>query len=505
MITVDDHEQIRRAYFIEQKSKRQIARELQHSRSLVDRALASSGAPVYHLTEPRAAPVLGPFKTRIDELLVENETLPRKQRYTSHIVFRKLQTEGYAGGESTIRGYLSRLRQSRRRPAVYLPLEFDPGIDAQVDWGEAEVVLAGQRVTVQLFVLRLCYSRRLFVMAFPSQKQESFFEGHVQAFQYFGGVPHRVSYDNLSSAIDRVLMGRPRQVNDRFILFRSHYLFESRFCTPGEGHEKGGVEHGVGYARRNFLAGRPTAASYDDLNLQLRAACTADDQRRSDGQTLTLAEAFAQERPHLRPLPVRDFDCCVTVLVSLNPYSQVTYETNRYSVPVERGRLRLTLKAYAFRIEIWDERQLLTTHPRCYARDQDRFEPRHYLALFEQRPGAFEHARPLREWRKTWPAVYEQLLSRLLAEWPDGRGLREFIQVLKLHQDHPAQVIEQAVTQALALGCVHLDGVRLCVHQLHDQPSVPGPVDLTARPQLATIGSQPLDLHRYDQLLAKGR
>jgi len=223
MITVDDHEQIRRAYFIDQKSKRQIARELQHSRSLVDRAVASSEAPGYHQAKPRAVPVLGPFKTRIDELLAENETLPRKQRYTSYVVFQKLRAEGYAGGESTVRGYLSRLRQSQRRPAVYLPLEFDPGIDAQVDWGEAEVVLAGQPVTVQLFVMRLCYSRRLFVMAFPSQKQESFFDGHVQAFQYFGGVPHRLSYDNLRTAIDHVLLGRQRQVNDRFILFRSHY------------------------------------------------------------------------------------------------------------------------------------------------------------------------------------------------------------------------------------------------------------------------------------------
>ena len=262
MLPVDEREQIRRAYYVEHKPKRQIARELGHARTTVDKALRDAAAAEYHLSQPRTAPVLGPVKAQVDAWLVENETLPRNprkqraragQRYTSHVIFKKLQAEhGFTGGESTIRGYISRERQRHQRPAVFLPLEFDPGQDAQVDWGEAEVELAGERRTVQLFVLRLCYSRRLFVMAFPTQKQESFFEGHVQAFHVLGGVPHTLTYDNLGSAVTRVLLGREREVNPRFIAFRSHYLFASRFCTPGEGHEKGGVEHGVGYARRNL-------------------------------------------------------------------------------------------------------------------------------------------------------------------------------------------------------------------------------------------------------------
>jgi transposase len=169
MIPVDERERIRRAYYVEHKSKRQIARELGHSRSTVDKAVASAEMPKYQLNEPRPAPVLGPVKAQIDQWLMENETLPRKQRYTSHVIFTQLQAAGFTGGESTVRGYISRVRQARRRPAVYLPLEFDPGHDAQVDWGEAEVEVAHERVTVQLFVMRLCYSRRLFVMAFPSQ------------------------------------------------------------------------------------------------------------------------------------------------------------------------------------------------------------------------------------------------------------------------------------------------------------------------------------------------
>ena len=319
------------------------------------------------------------------------------------MIYTQLHATGFTGSESTVRGYVGQVRQTQRRPDVFLPLEFDPGQDAQVDWGEAEVELADERVTVQLFVMRLCYSRRLFVRAYPAQKQEAFFDGHVFAFQFFGGVPHTLSYDNLGSAVTRVLVGRERELNAHFIQFRSHYLFASRFCTPGEGHEKGGVEHGVGYARRNFLPGRPAFASFEALNAHLRAACEADEQRQPDGWTRSIAAAFTHEQPQLQALPDRDFVCCVILPVALNPYSQVTYETNRYSVPVEAARTTLTLKAYPFRVEVWDDTHLLTTHRRSYQRDQDLFDPLHYLALLEQRPGAFEHARPLREWRKTWP------------------------------------------------------------------------------------------------------
>jgi transposase len=238
---------------VEGKSQRQIARELHCSRHTIKRALQGAEPGKYTLKEPRLAPVLGQYKGRIEALLKESEGLPRKQRYTGHRIYELIWAEGYRGSEASVLGYVSRQRRAKRQVAVYLPLEFEPGEDGQVDWGEAAVILNGQLVTVQLFVLRLCYSRRIFVMAFPTQKQECFFAGHVAAFQHLGGVPKRLTYDNLKVAVRRVLVGRGRQQQARFIVFRSHYLFESHFCTPGQGHEKGGVEHGVGYARRNFI------------------------------------------------------------------------------------------------------------------------------------------------------------------------------------------------------------------------------------------------------------
>ena len=505
MIKVEDREKIRRAYFVEKKSIREIARELHHGRETVKKALESAAPATYTLEKPRPAPVLGPYKERIAELLEENATLPRKQRYTGHQIFGILQEEGYTGAESTVRGYLAQCRGARRhkRP-VYLPLAFDPGVDAQVDWGEAEVILAGEPTKVQLFVIRLCYSRRTFVMAFPSQKQEAFFEGHVRAFEFFGGVPERISYDNLKVAVLRVLEGRNREEQAAFIQFRSHYLFKSRFCTPGQGHEKGGVEHDVKFTRRNYLPGRPALDSFEALNARLLARCRADDDRRVDRQPLTIGEAWQQERPLLRERPEHAFDCCAQRVAQLNGYSQVVFETNRYSVPADQAYRNLMLKAYPFHIEVLWMDQVLARHPRSYAREQDIVDPLHYLPLLEQRPGAFEHARPLRQWRETWPPVYEELLTQLRERWPEGRGVREFVQVLKLHRQHPAEQIAAAITEALAHGCAHVDGVKLCLHQLQHPEAPANPLDLTAYPALAAVGNQPPDLRRYDQLLGGG-
>ena len=187
MIGVEDRERIRRAYFNENKSIRQIARETGHSRPTVRKAIQSAEPTLYTLKMKRSAPVLGPHKVRIDELLAESEQMPRKQRYTGHKIYELIEADGYTGSESTVRGYIAQQRRAKKKRKVYIPLEFDPGADAQVDWGEAFVDLAGERVKVQLFLMRLCYSRRLFVMAFPTQKQEAFFEGHVRAFHFLGG------------------------------------------------------------------------------------------------------------------------------------------------------------------------------------------------------------------------------------------------------------------------------------------------------------------------------
>lgn len=501
---MDEYEQIRRAHFVEHKSMRQIETELGHSRRTIKKALQTAEPPPYAITKSRTAPVLGDFRVQIDQLLAENEKLPPKQRYTGRKIFLAVKAAGYTGSEVSVQSYVWRQRKATRRPEIFLPLEFDPGHDAQADWGEAEVMMAGLQVTVQMFLLRLNYSRKLFVGAYPTQEQESFFDAHVRAFQFFGGVPECVSYDNLSTAVRRVLQGRKRDEQRSFVTFRSHYLFKARFCTPAEGHEKGGVENGVGYARRNFFVPLPMVADFAELNAFLLTACEQDAQRTVARQPRPIQVMWEEERPHLLPLPAHAYACCATATLALNPYGQLTYDTNRYSVPTEQARPTMVLKAYPFKIEIGDGKDIVACHPRCYGKQQDILDPQHYWSLLERRPGAAEHAKPLRQLRAQWSPVYEQLWQTLKAQCPpDTSFFPEFAGILKLGNGHPTALFEQAITQALAHGCPHFDGVRLCLHQLEHPDIAIVPLDLTAHPHLAAVGQQPMDLQAYEQLLGR--
>lgn len=284
MITMEEYAQIRHAYYLQHKSQRQIAREFGISRNTVTRALQAAEKPQYTQQQPRVAPKLDPYRARITTLLQQNAQLPRKQRYTAQRIFQIIQAEGFTGSTSTVRAYVATLRQQQHRPPTFLPLQFDPGQDSQVDWGEAQVDLAGERVTVQVFVITLCYSRRTFVMAFPTQRQECFFAGHEAAFRFFGGVPQRIWYDNLKTASRETLQGRTVTEQNAFLAFRRHYLFDSRFCNGGQAHEKGQVEHAVGFSRRTFMVPIPVVASYEELNAHLLACCREDDHRTVRGE-----------------------------------------------------------------------------------------------------------------------------------------------------------------------------------------------------------------------------
>ncbi|GAB4193687.1 MAG: hypothetical protein OHK0022_08840 [Roseiflexaceae bacterium] len=284
MLTVDQHAAIRHAYYNENKGVREIARELGISRQSVRKAIASPAPPRYTQSRRRAAPKLDAFRDRIAALLEEQASQPRKQRYTTGKIFQILVAEGYTGSASHLRAHIAALKQAHQRPKTFLPLEFHPGQDAQVDWGDAQVVIAGKRLTVQLFVMRLCYAHRTFAMAFPTQRQEAFFAGHVAAFSFFDGIPHRLTYDNLTTAVAPIFTGRTRTERTAFTAFRSYYLFDSHFCNPAAGHEKGQVEHGVGYVRRNALVPIPQVDSFDALNQLLLTWCEQQDSRRVHGQ-----------------------------------------------------------------------------------------------------------------------------------------------------------------------------------------------------------------------------
>ena len=188
-------------------------------------------------------------------------------------------------------------------------------------------------------------------------------------------------------------------------------------------------------------------------------------------------------------------------MVKPDNYLQVAYETNRYSVPYDYRDKQLVLRAFPFRIEFLYLDDVIATHPRCFEKERDILDPLHYLPLLAQRPGAFEHAKPLRKWRKQWSKSYERLLQELRESKPDGRGVREFLEILKLHQKHPGNLVAQAIEMALELGAAHLDGVQLCLRQLLEPEPRTRSLDLSSHPELVQVGNQPLDLGQYDRLL----
>ena len=501
MINVIDRARIRRAFYIEGKTRKQIEREMHHGYWTIRKALESAEHQPYTLSEAKPAPKLGPFKEQIDKLLAEEAQLPPKQRYTGHKLFELLQAKGYQGSESTLRKYVGQKRRELKRPAIFIPLEFGPGQSAQVDWGEATVILKGEKAKVQLFVMRLCYSRRTFVMAFPTQRQEAFFTAHIEAFHHFGGVPHTLIYDNLTTAVKKVLKGRSRQEQERFITFRSHYLFESRFCTPGAGQEKGGVEHGVKYVRQNYLVPLPRVEDYAELNAWLYTQCLADDKRQVDRQPDTIGVLWQREQPLLRPHPATDLAPCVSREVTLNRYGQVIFETNRYSVPADKAQKQLTLRVYPFHLEILNGREVIARHKRSYERQQDILNPLHYLPLLAERPGAFQDAKPMQQWREQWPPLYDELLRQLKQQQSEILAVKEFIQILQLHLDYEPELIQQAMEQALLEGIAHFNGVRFCLNRLLDPTPTTTALTALPHPDLAQVGQAPLPLPQYDQLL----
>jgi hypothetical protein len=253
-------------------------------------------------------------------------------------------------------------------------------------------------------------------MALPHQRQEAVFEGHKESFHFFGGVPRSIWYDRLTQAVKRSLLGRRAQEQESFTAFRSHYLFQSRFCNPGEGHEKGLVENLVGYARRNFLVPVPEAASFQELNALLRERCLAEAGRKLRGERQPIGALWEEERSRLLPLPRRDFPCCRTLPVKANGLSLVTFDTNRYSVPVDTGPEQLWLHAFVDRIQVTAGARVVAVHPRSYGREEDVLDPLHYLPLLRERPGALDHAKPLKQW--TWPPGLREYLEALRQRLP---------------------------------------------------------------------------------------
>ena len=456
MIQVEEKEKIRRLYFIKRHSIRRIAKECSHSRKTIRKAIQDSSVPTYHLSSPKPYPLMEPFLPIIERWLKEDSSRPNKQRHTAHRIYERLVDEyGFPGAERNVRDHVSRLRQDFSEVAI--PLEFDPGTDAQCDWGEAMIYLNDRLVMAQILCMKLSYSGKPFVIAFPTQRQEAFFEGQHRAFEWFEGVPTRISYDNLTTAVLKVLKGRNRIEQNAFTAFRSHYLFESHFANVATPREQGRVENLVGYMRRNYFVPLPRVDSFRELNDMLLERLRKDDSRLSWGKQVSIGQAWQMEKERLLPLPPFPFRCCISRPVKASHYSLISFDGNRYSVPVEYQRSRLVVHAYAWKVEIGCGGHIIASHQRCYGKGQDVMEVEHYLPVLVRRPGAFPYARPVRQWQM--PRIYRDFLEAL-SRSHNGDSPRLFLQVLYLGRHFGRQNVERAMEQATSEGRADVERVR---------------------------------------------
>ena len=297
-------EQLRREYEFGTGTVKGVARKFGVHRRMVRQAVESAVPPLRGY-KARARPALGPVTGFIDAILAADATAPRKQRHTARRIHQRILAElpGCAVAESTVRNQVRLRRRAGEARPTFVPQSYAWGSEAQVDWYEAVADLAGDRVKLQVFCMRSMASGAAFHLAYPRATQQAFLDAHEHAFAWFGGVFRVLRYDNLTSAVRKVLRGQRRDETVRFVAFRSHWRFEAQFCTPAAAHEKGGVEGEIGYFRRNHWVPVPSAGDLDELNAMLLAGCRASEQRRIDGRELSIGEALAIERDHLLPLP----------------------------------------------------------------------------------------------------------------------------------------------------------------------------------------------------------
>lgn len=387
-----------------------------------------------------------------------------------------------------------------------IPLDPECAREAEVDWGTAEAIIAGQKITIKIFCMRSRFSGRFYVQAYPGERQEMFFDGHRNAFDWFGGVFPVIVYDNLSTAVRKVFQGKRRLEQDTFVRFRAFYTFKAVFCNRGQGHEKGGVEGLVGYCRRNFLVPVPSVPDFATLNRRLLEHCLAEEGRVTAGRDdqRTIGEKHAEEKTRLLPLPAGNFNVQTPVPLTVSKYQTVRVDRNLYSVPTAYTRRKVTAELGCWTVHIHDGSKRIAEHPRCFGRGEWQLNPQHYLELIEQRIASFESARPIRQWRSRWPEIYEDLLVRLIHRDGESNGRREFVRILQLHRDYSASEVERAIRLAITCGTCGCDAVKHLLLSSTSSPAVWVPLPDHLIPGVTDRSVPPPDLTLYGALLEGG-
>ena len=474
-------------------------------RRTVRQALASAVPPERKAPERHCPVMTADLKAFIDGILLVDKEAPRKQRHSARRIWQRLTDElGSSAAEVTVRRYV---RGRRRELGVginaFVPQHHAIGAQAEVDFYEAFIDFPFGRRKAKIITVRSEFSAASLHIAYPSQTQSALLEGIALGLEFLGGVFVRMRFDNLTQAVARVVSGERRIEQDRFIAFRSHYLFESSFTSPGiEGaHEEGGIENEVGRFRRRWLTPVLSFTSWAELNDYLRACCIRDLNRSLPGAPMTVGAAAGLERSLLKELPAERFEVCELAEPRVDQKARVSVRSVRYSVPASLVGRKLQVRVGPMTIEVSHQGRVVALHDRLHLRGAESLSLDHYLDVFLDKPGAFPGSLPLHQARSRgdFPASYDTLWTRLRARASDKDGTKAMIEVLLLHRKHPVDIVRAAVDQALALGSIEPSVIEMLARQRAQGALFePGPAEVGV---LARYDRPLPDTHLYDDLL----
>jgi len=499
MLIVETIRKIRCAYHRDRKAIRQIAREFNLSRNTVKKVIRGNATEFTYDRKGQHLPKLGPYQEQLAGSLAADSTKPKRQQRTAMVLYEEVQRQGFAGGYDSVRRYVQKWRRSEEGKAVtaYIPQSFALAEAFQFDWSHELVELGGIVVKVKVAHFRLCYSRMQFCVAYLRESLEMVLDAHVRAIGFFGGSCRKGIYDNLKTVVSKILMGKDRKFNRRFQNLASHYLFEPVACTPAAGWEKGQVESQVKFIRQRLFVPRLKFGDIDELNQWLSDRCRtlAACHKHPEFKDGTVLDYFVREKEQLLAVS-SPFEGYKELPARVTTTSLVAYDRNRYSVNAAAAGKTAMIRAYADRIVIVHDGEVIGEHQRQFGRDKVMYDAWHYLEVLKHKPGALRNGAPFKDWQLPEPLTeIRQALSRR----PDGD--RQFVGILSAVGIYGLEAVAMACADALTSGAASRDVVLNILSRTHDDPHT---AQCEAPQHLPELMAPPVaNCLRYDELLTE--
>ena len=495
MLIMETEAKIRRLYHVEGQSIKAIVKQLNLARNTIRSVLRSGKAGRKYKRTIQVKPQLSPFIDQLERWLDADSLLcRRKDRRTAMKYFTDLQSKGYLGSYDSVQRYVKAYSGKKRKlKQAFIPLSFDPAEAYQFDWSDEIVEINGVVVSISVAHFRLSYSRKFFVVAYPRQAQEIFFDAHNRAFSFFGGLTQRGIYDNLKTAVDKIIKGKDRRYNQRFLALMDHYLIEPVACTPAAGWEKGQVEKQVNNVRDWLFKPRLKFNSYSALNEYLAKRCQAiaEQMPHPTKKSHTIESVYQEERSILRPMGSL-FDSYRSDTLSVSSTCLVTFDNNQYSAPCEHANEIITIQAYHDRLVILAKGIQVASHQRCFDRNKRLLDPWHYLPLLERKPGALRNGLPFKDWE-----LPESILSVKEILMKKKGGDKEAVAILMAMQTYGVEAVSVSCELALTEKIISRDYVLNAVSRLNEA-NQPEEIELPSHLKLNMVPMA--DCARYDQL-----